>query len=123
MNMEKKFEYTYSAKQQEEIKAIKMKYVPKEENKMETLRKLDKSVEKQGTIWALVLGIVGTLIFGGGMSFVMVGDADFMLVGIILGIIGMAVLGVAYPVYKNVTKKQRKKMAPQILALSEELLK
>jgi len=121
--MEKKFEYTYSAKQQEEIKAIKMKYVPKEENKMETLRKLDKSVEKQGTIWALVLGIVGTLIFGGGMSFVMVGDADFMLVGIILGIIGMAVLGVAYPVYKNVTKKQRKKMAPQILALSEELLK
>lgn len=117
------FEYTYSSKQQEEITAIKKKYMPAEEDKMETLRRLDKSVEKPGTVWGIVFGVVGTLIMGGGMSMVMVGPSGLMVPGIMLGIMGMIVMAIAYPLYKNITKKQKKLLGPQILALTEELSK
>ena len=116
------FEYTYSSKRQKEIEDIRKKYIQKEEDKLETLRRLDKSVEKPGTVWALIIGIIGTLIMGAGMSCTMVGStAILLIVGIIVGIIGMLILSVAYPVYKIVTKKQREKIAEQVLALTEEL--
>lgn len=121
-NQESTFEYTYSASRQEEVEAIKKKYLPNED-KMEQLRKLDRSVEQQATIWSIAVGVVGTLIMGGGMSLTMVGPQELFVVGIILGILGMLVLAAAFPVYKWVLKKQRKKVTPQILALSEELLK
>lgn len=122
-NNENTFEYTYSAKRQEEIEKIKSKYVEKEEDKMEQLRKLDQSVERPGTIASIIIGVIGTLIMGGGMSLVMVWTETLMIPGIIIGLIGIAVLAAAYPMYKSITKKQREKIAPQILALSEELLK
>ena len=117
------FEYTYSSKHQEEIDRIRQKYLPEEENKMETLRKLDASVETSATVISLVLGIVGTLIMGGGMSMCMVFAGNFFIPGIILGVFGMAVVGLAYPVYKRVVRKKREKLAPKILALIEELSK
>lgn len=116
------FEYTYSSKRQKEIEDIRKKYIPKEEDKMETLRKLDKSAEKPGTIWSLVVGIIGAIIMGAGMSCALVGDTTILLiVGSIVGIIGMLIMSVAYPVYRIVTKKQREKIAGQILALTDEL--
>lgn len=119
--MEKEtFEYTYSSKKQEEIEAIRKKYMPVEEDKMETLRKLDKSVENTGTITAIVIGTIGTLVFGTGMSLAMVWKAFFL--GIVVGIIGLIVMAAALPLYRIITKKQREKIAPQILALSEELM-
>ncbi len=120
---EETFEYTYSAKQQAEIEEIRRKYLPKEEDKLALLKKLDSDVTKSGTIWSLVLGVVGVLIFGAGMSFVMVWTDTLLVPGILLGIIGMAVLSLAYPVYKKITEKQKEKIAPQILALAEELSK
>lgn len=117
------FEYTYSASQQEEIEKIRKKYLPKEDDKMELLRKLDRDVTKPGTIWSLVLGIVGLLVFGAGMSCVMVWTDTLLVPGILLGLIGILILSAAYPVYKKVTEKQREKIAPQILALTEELSK
>lgn len=117
------FEYTYSAKQQEEIERIRRKYIPKEQDKMELLRKLDKDVTKPGTMWSLVLGIVGCLIFGFGMCCTMVWADSLFVEGIFVGITGMAIMGIAYPVYVKITKKQREKIAPQILALTEELRK
>lgn len=117
------FEYSYSAKQQDEIEAIKKKYMPKQEDKMEQLRRLDKSAERPGTVIGLILGIVGTLIMGTGMSCVMVWTDTLFVVGIVVGLIGTVMLATAYPAYKAVTKKQREKIAPMILALSEELLK
>lgn len=122
-NNENTFEYTYSAKRQEELEKIRNKYIPKEEDKMETLRKLDQSVERPGTITSIIIGVIGTLIMGGGMSLVMVGPDRLFVHGIIIGVIGMVVLAMAYPIYKMMTKKQREKIGPQILALSEELLK
>lgn len=115
------FEYTYSPKQQQEIESIRKKYLPKEEDKMEILRRLDRSAERPGTVVALVLGIVGTLLLGSGMSCTMVWGENLFVVGIIVGILGIAILSPAYLVYKKITQKQRKKIAEQILALSEEL--
>lgn len=122
-NKKETFEYTYSAKQQEEIEKIRRKYMPKEEDKMELLRKLDRDVTKPGTIWSIVLGVIGCLIFGAGMSLVMVGPKTFFVLGIVAGLIGIAVMAAALPIYKKITEKERQRIAPQILALTEELSK
>ena len=72
MNNENQYNYTYSAKDRAEIKQIREKYSPKEENKMEQLRRLDASVTRKGTIVSLVVGIISSLILGFGMSCCMV---------------------------------------------------
>lgn len=120
-NEKETFEYTYSAKQQEEIEAIRSKYIPKKESKMEQLRKLDKQAETPGQIVGLVIGIVGALVMGFGMCCCMVWADALMIPGIFIGIIGMAMAGFAYPAYLKVTKTQRAKVAEKILALSAEL--
>ena len=115
------FEYTYSAKQQKEIENIRKKYLPKEEDKMEKLRRLDKGAEMAGTMAALAFGILGSLLLGIGMCCTMVWGATLFVLGIVVGIPGIALMAVAYPMYKKITKKQREKIAEQVLALSEEL--
>ncbi len=117
------FEYTYSAKQQEEIEKIRKKYMPKEEDKMELIRKLDKKTTKPGTICSLVLGMVGCLLLGIGMCCTMVWSDSFFVFGIVVGVIGIVVIGMAYPTYIKITKTQKEKLAPQILELLEELSK
>ena len=67
-NREETFRYTYSAKEQSEVEAIRKKYLPPEENKMEQLRKLDRSATGKAQAWAIALGVIGTLILGTGMS-------------------------------------------------------
>lgn len=118
---ETSFEYTYSAKNQKEIEAIRKKYLPKEENKLEMLRRLDKSTETPGMIISIAVGVIGSLMLGIGMCCTMVWAESWFLLGIIIGVIGIAVLALAYPLYKSITKKQREKVADKILALSEEL--
>ena len=118
------FQYTYSAAQQNEIKKIRKKYLPKEEttDKMELLRKLDKSAETPGVIVALILGIVGTLLLGVGMCCVLMWT-DFFALGIIVGILGIITLSLAYPAYKKITQRKREIIAPEILRLTDELEK
>ncbi|MBQ8039091.1 MAG: hypothetical protein IJ274_04360 [Lachnospiraceae bacterium] len=115
------FEFTYSAKQQKEIEEIRKKYLPKEEDKMETLRRLDRSAEKPGTMAGIVVGVIGTMLLGVGMCCTMVWADTFLVLGIVVGIIGIGILSTGYPLYKKITRKQREKIAGQILALSEEL--
>lgn len=115
------FEFEYSAKKQKEIEEIKKKYLPKEEDKMETLRKLDRSAEQKGTMYSVIIGTIGTLLLGIGMSITMTGATAYFVLGIVIGLIGIAVLAPAYTIFKKVTEEQRKKIAPQILALTEEL--
>lgn len=117
------FEYAYSSERQEELESIRKKYLPKEEDKMELLRKMDRKVEMQATITSLIVGIVGCLIFGFGMCCVMVWADSLFGLGIITGIIGLIIMGLAYPLCVVVVKKQREKIAPQILELTEELMK
>lgn len=126
------FEYTYCAKEREEIKAIRQKYAAQEqpEDKLAAIRRLDAKVTEKATAVSLVLGILGALIMGSGMSLVMTDISELlglnatlaMLVGIAVGVAGMVMAGVAYPVYNRIVKKQREKIAPQILRLTDELL-
>ena len=119
------FNYNYSASQQEEIRGIREKYAPptQEEDKMERLRRLDRSATKLGTIVSLIAGVVGTLIFGVGMCCVLVWGDTMFFPGIFIGIVGILSIIAAYPLYDIMTKKQRAKLAPEILRLSDELLK
>lgn len=125
MNSNETFNYTYSAAQQDEIKKIREKYsAPKErEDKMERLRRLDRSVTKPGTIVSLIVGIVSTLVMGTGMSMCMVWADKLFIPGIIVGVAGMIGVIVAYPLYSLVTKRRREKLAPEIIRLSDELMR
>lgn len=119
MDNNKRFEYTYSAEQQAELKNIRKKYLPEEETKMDKLRRLDKSVTRRGTVISIVTGIAGTLIMGLGMCMCL--EWQQFVRGIILGVLGIAVLSAAYPVFNRITKKQKEKIAPEILRLTEEI--
>ena len=130
-NTESSFKYTYSAKEQDEIKRIRQKYQSQEEDSMTRLRKLDASVTSKATVIALVLGIVGALILGMGMRLIMTDLASLlgmtvmtnMIVGIIAGVLGVILAALAYPVYSKVLKREREKIAPEILRLTDELMK
>ncbi len=122
-NQEKeKFSYTYSAKEQEEVNRIRKKYVA-EEDKMEQLRRLDAGVTEKATAVSIFVGIIGALIMGIGMCCAMVWQGLWFIPGIIIGLIGMAVVALAYPVYQKIMKKEREKIAPEIIRLTDELLK
>ena len=122
------FNFTYSAAQQQEVENIRKKYLPKEEDKMEQLRKLHAIPTQKAQAASLAVGIIGALIMGTGMSLAMtdIGAALgslAMVIGIVIGIVGMVLVALAYPLYNRVLKKQREKIAPEILRLSDELLK
>ena len=119
---EQGFNFTYSAKQQEEVKRIRQKYENKQEDKMEQLRSLDRKVTQKGTMTAIVVGVIGSLIMGVGMCCVLVWSGVWFVPGIIVGLLGMAILGVAYPLYIHITQKEREKYAPEILRLADELM-
>lgn len=122
------FEYTYSAKQQQEVEEIRKTYLPKEEDKMEQLRKLHAMPTQKAQAVSLAIGIVGALILGTGMSLFMtdLGAAlgrFAMVIGVIIGLAGIILVALAYPAYNRVLKKERERIAPEILRLSDELLK
>lgn len=120
---EKGFQYTYSAKEHAEIKAIRQKYVPREENKIEKLRQLDRRVTQKATAIAIAVGVIGTLIMGGGMSLCLVGGGKYYFLGVPLGILGLIVLAPANHIFLKVSEKERMKIAPEIMRLTDELLK
>lgn len=117
------FCYTYSAKQQEEIQRIREKYVPKEADKMEQLRRLDASVTQKGCTVSLIVGIVSALILGIGMCCCIVWGGALIIPGVIIGVVGIAGVALAYPIYNRITKKERERIAPEILRLTDELMK
>ena len=122
------FEYTYSAQQQQEVEEIRKAYLPKEEDKMAELRKLHAIPTQKAQAASLAVGVIGALILGTGMSLCMTELSGFlggtaMFIGIPVGIAGMVLAALAYPVHNRVLKKEREKIAPEILKLTEELLK
>lgn len=127
MENESVFAYTYSAEQKKEVEAIRSKYVPREEDKLEKLRKLHALPNQKAQAVSLVIGILGALILGTGMSLIMTDlgarlGSFAMILGILVGLVGMVLVALAYPVYNRVLKQERRRIAPQILQLSDELL-
>ena len=117
------FSYTYSAKEQAELKKIREKYCPSEESTMDKIRRLDSGVNKGGSAWAISVGGIGTIVLGTGMSLCMVGPEQLFIPGIIVGVLGIVIVSLAYPLYNLITKKEREKIAPEILRLTDELMK
>ncbi len=122
------FSFTYSAAQQQEVADIRKKYLPKEEDKMEQLRMLHAIPTRKAQTASLVTGIVGALTMGTGMSLAMTDigaalESLAMVLGIIVGVVGMILVALAYPIYNHVLKKQRERIAPEILRLTDALMK
>ena len=122
------FEFTYSAQRQQEVEEIRKAYLPKAEDKMEQLRRLHAIPTRKAQAASLVFGILGALILGTGMSLCMteLGAAlgNFaMVLGVAVGIAGMVLVALAYPVHNHTLKKERERIAPEILRLTDELLK
>ena len=121
------FEYMYSAQQQQEVERIRKKYLPKEESKMDQLRKLHGIPTQKAQSVSLAVGIIGALIMGAGMSLVMTDLASAlgslaMVIGIVVGVVGMVLVALAYPLYIRVLTREREKIAPEILKLTDELM-
>ena len=120
------FTYTYSSAEQEEIKRIRDKYAPpaKEETPMDRLRRLDGSATKGAAVAALVVGIVSALLFGVGMCCTLLaGWKAYFILGVVVGVIGIAGVVAAYPLYLRMVKRKRAKLAPEMIRLSDELMK
>ncbi|MBE6957761.1 MAG: hypothetical protein E7447_01230 [Ruminococcaceae bacterium] len=127
MENKEDFSYTYSAAQQQEVAEIRKKYLPREENKMERLRKLHAIPTQKAQAASLTLGVIGALIMGTGMSMVMTDIGAIlgnwsMVIAVIVGIVGMVIAALAYPLYNRVLRSWREKIAPEILRLTDELL-
>lgn len=124
------FRFTYSAKEQEELKKIREKYEAREETKLERLRRLDAEVGKKATMYSIIVGVLGALILGSGMSIIMTEFGKLlglqgltgMVVGVALGLVGMLLVALAYPLYQRIIKKERERIAPEIIRLTDELM-
>ena len=122
------FEYTYSAQRQQEVEEIRKQYLPKEEDEMAELRRLHAIPTQKAQAASLAVGIIGALILGTGMSLCMTElgaslGSLAMILGIVVGIAGIALVALAYPVFNRTLKKERERIAPEMLRLTDELLK
>ena len=123
MNNQFNFKYTAPTEEErKEIDSIRRQYAPQEktETKLERLRRLDGLVKNTAIIWSLVLGVVGTLVLGLGLTMIL--EWSIWLWGIVLMVIGSVPMAIAYPVYKSTLNKGKAKYGDEILRLSEELL-
>ena len=119
----KPFTYNYSAVRNKEVESIRRKYLPEEESKLETLKRLDYKVQSAGMIESLCIGIIGALVFGIGMCFFLEVFAGGAWLTALFMIIGTLLMLPAYPLYKQISKKAKTKLTPEILRLSEEIIK
>ena len=124
MSEEKKFNYSYSSAEKIFAEKIRKKYEPRnaELSTLDKIKELDKSVAKAGTAVSIIIGIIGAMLFGTGMSCIMVWGDKLFEIGIAVGIAGMIVAAAAYPVYLAVSNKRRKEVADEILRLTDEIL-
>ena len=107
---------------------IRAQYTEKQHTQLDALKALDKKVKKPANIFAYVFGCISAIIMGSGMSLVMtdigeaIGIADPMAPGIVIGIIGMLMAIINYPIYKKLLASRRKKYSAEIMKLSDDIL-
>ena len=104
--------------------SIAKEYAPKDSSKIVALRKLDRKTKLPATVFTYTFGIISSLVLGIGMCFAMqvLGSGIIgMVIGIIVGIIGLAGCGVNYSIYKKVLENGKKKYAYEIVELAREI--
>ena len=117
------FNYTYSAARNKEVESIRKKYIPHEESKLKRLKRLDRRVQMAGTIESLCFGIIGALVLGIGMCFFLDVFAGAAWLSALFMIIGTVIMIPAYPIYRRIARKTKAELTPEILRLSEEIMK
>lgn len=101
---------------------IRSDYSPKVETEFDKLRKLDKSVRRPAEIFAYIFGVVGSLVLGVGMCFAMKVIGNIMAIGIVIGIVGIAMVSLNYFIYKAILAKRKKKFREKIMEMSDNLI-
>ena len=117
------FSYNYSAARNKEVESIRRKYMPHEESKLEKLKKLDLRVQMAGMIESLCFGVVGALVFGIGMCFFLDVFPGTAWLSALFMIIGSLIMIPAYPIYRHIARKTKAELSPEILRLSDEIMK
>lgn len=105
-----------------EVNKIRSKYISREQTDVERLRRLDKQVKKPAQIFAYVFGVIAVLVLGTGMCFAMSVIEGSMILGIVIGVLGIGLVCVNYPMYKTILESRRKKYSEKIISLSDEIL-
>ena len=111
------------------VQKIRTQYTEKENTQLDALKKLDVKVKKPANVFAYIFGSIAAIIMGSGMSLVMtdisetVGIENPMLYGVVIGVIGMLMAIINYPIYKKILGYRRKKYADEIIALSDKIMK
>ena len=114
--------------QQFMVQKIRAQYMEKAPSELDGLRELDAKVKRPANVFAYVFGSVSAIIMGSGMSLVMtdigaaIGISNSLIPGIVIGVIGMALAIVNYPIYKGILAKRKKKYSAEILSLSERIM-
>lgn len=111
--------FNANAQDQKKAETIRRQYISREDNKLEQLRRLDNKVKAPGRALAGVLGVLGALVMGAGMSLIMVWSD--MTTGLALSIPGLAAALLSYPLYTLITSHRKKKYAAEIIRLSDGL--
>ena len=117
------FTYNYSSARNREIESIRKKYLPREENKLEKLKKLDQRVQTAGMIESLCFGVIGSLVFGIGICFLLDVFAGAVWLSAAFMTLGTLIMIPAYPIYKKISQKTKAELTPEILRLSDEILR
>ena len=101
---------------------IHTEYSEKKSSDVDKLCELDKKVKMPANIFAFTFGILGALVLGTGMCLAMKVIGDLMALGIVVGILGIAMVSVNYPIYKMIMKSRKAKYSKEILELSEKII-
>lgn len=111
------------------VQKIRTQYTEKGHTQLDELKKLDAKVKRPANIFAYIFGGIGAIVMGSGMSLVMtdigsvVGVEDTMTTGIVIGVVGMLMAIITYPIYKKILSSRRKKYANQIMAVSDKIMR
>lgn len=110
------------------VQKIRTQYTEKENTQLDELKALDAKVKRPANVFAYVFGSISAIIMGAGMSLVMtdigsyIGMESPMVPGIIVGVIGMIMAIINYPMYKKILSSRRKKYADEVMALSDKIM-
>lgn len=101
---------------------IRNRYVEKEQTKLDELKALDLKVRRPPQIFAYVFGSLSALVLGTGMCLAMKVIGNSMALGVVVGVAGIGLCSLTYPLYKKILSSRKKKYAKQIFELSNEIL-